>query len=178
MVESDLDRLTEPTSRWGTGRAVVAPMEVLLAAAAVIFDLFLPTIVILVLAAISLVKRRSGPASLSLGVICASAHRTRRDRCDHHISRWALLQRAQMAVPNLVGIRACSWLQQHHRTRDLLFCRANLRPRITTVGLINCRQYRRSPPTQPVRQLPVPADQACCCRQAETRRTGRHTRAL
>ena len=43
---------------------VFAVVEVLLAAAAVAFDVFLPTIVILLLASISLAVRRTSPASL------------------------------------------------------------------------------------------------------------------
>jgi uncharacterized protein len=43
---------------------VIALVEMLLAAAAVVFDVFIPTIVILLLATISLAMRRAGPSSL------------------------------------------------------------------------------------------------------------------
>jgi uncharacterized protein len=65
MAANSADQLTrQPRRAQGTWR-VFALVEVLLAAAAVAFDLFLPTIVILLLASISLAIRRTGPSSLS-----------------------------------------------------------------------------------------------------------------
>jgi membrane protease YdiL (CAAX protease family) len=64
MAANSADQLTRrPRRAQGTWR-VFALVEVLLAAAAVAFDLFLPTIVILLLASISLAIRRTGPSSL------------------------------------------------------------------------------------------------------------------
>jgi uncharacterized protein len=58
------DQLIEqPRGALRTWRMITL-VEVLLAAAAVAFDLFLPTIVILLLATISLAMRRAGPSSL------------------------------------------------------------------------------------------------------------------
>ena len=64
MIENRADGLNQRTSRSWTIWTIFAVIEVLLAAAAVILDLFIPTIVILVLAAISLAIRQIGPASL------------------------------------------------------------------------------------------------------------------
>jgi uncharacterized protein len=64
MATNSADQLTrQPRRAQGTWR-VFALVEVLLAAAAVAFDLFLPTIVILLLASISLAIRRTGPSSV------------------------------------------------------------------------------------------------------------------
>ena len=64
VAENRADGLNQRTSRSWTIWTILAVIEVLLAAAAVILDLFIPTIVILVLAAISLAIRKTGPASL------------------------------------------------------------------------------------------------------------------
>jgi membrane protease YdiL (CAAX protease family) len=64
MIENRADGLTQRTSRSRTIWTILAVIEVLLAATAVILDLLIPTIVILVLATISLAIRRTGPASL------------------------------------------------------------------------------------------------------------------
>jgi len=64
MAANSADKLSDqPRAAQGTWR-VVALAEVVLSAAAVAFDLFLPTIVILLLASISLAIRRTGPSSL------------------------------------------------------------------------------------------------------------------
>jgi hypothetical protein len=64
MTASSADQLPQrPRGARGTWR-VLALVEVLLCAVAVALDLFLPTIVILVLASISLAIRRTGPSSL------------------------------------------------------------------------------------------------------------------
>jgi hypothetical protein len=64
MAANSANQLTRrPRRAQGTWR-VFALVEVLLAAAAVAFDLFLPTIVILLLASISLAIRRTGASSL------------------------------------------------------------------------------------------------------------------
>lgn len=76
MIENRADGLTERTSRSRTIWTILAVIEVLLAATAVILDLLIPTIVILVLATISLAIRRTGPASLGF-------HRPARPD-DHH----------------------------------------------------------------------------------------------
>lgn len=64
MIENRADGLTQRTSRSRTIWTILAVIEVLLAATAAILDLLIPTIVILVLATISLAIRRTGPASL------------------------------------------------------------------------------------------------------------------
>jgi hypothetical protein len=64
MIENRPDGPTQRTSRSRTIWTILAVIEVLLAATAVILDLLIPTIVILVLATISLAIRRTGPASL------------------------------------------------------------------------------------------------------------------
>jgi hypothetical protein len=48
----------------GTGWAILAAVEVLLAGAAVILDVFIPTLVLLALAAVSLAVRRQRPSAL------------------------------------------------------------------------------------------------------------------
>jgi membrane protease YdiL (CAAX protease family) len=64
MIENRPDGPTQRTSRSRTIWTILAVIEVLLAATAVILDLLIPTIVILVLTTISLAIRRTGPASL------------------------------------------------------------------------------------------------------------------
>ena len=71
MIENRADGLTQRTSRSRIIWTILAVIEVLLAATAVILDLLIPTIVILVLTTISLAIRRTGPASLGF-------HRVRR----------------------------------------------------------------------------------------------------
>jgi CAAX protease family protein len=69
MIENRAAGLTQRTRRSRTNWTILAVIEVLLAATAVILDLFIPTIVILVLATISLAIRRTGPASLGFHLV-------------------------------------------------------------------------------------------------------------
>jgi membrane protease YdiL (CAAX protease family) len=55
-----------PAPGWRRSWAIVAGVEVLLASAAVLVDLLIPTLVLLALAAASLLIRRLGPGSLGL----------------------------------------------------------------------------------------------------------------
>jgi hypothetical protein len=63
-VVRSADQLTEQPIGAQRSWLVFAVVEVLLCVLAVAFDVFLPTIVILLLASISLAIRRSGPSSL------------------------------------------------------------------------------------------------------------------
>jgi len=55
-----------PAAGWRRSWAIVAGVEVLLASAAVLIDLLVPTLVLLALASASLLVRRLGPGSLGL----------------------------------------------------------------------------------------------------------------
>lgn len=67
MALVDVERETRPPrGRHRTAWAVVASVEVALAGLTVVLDLLLPTLVLLALAALSLVVRRDGVASLGL----------------------------------------------------------------------------------------------------------------
>ena len=64
MIEKRADGLTQRTSRSRRIWTILTIIEILLTATTIILDLLIPTIVILVLATISLAIRRTGPASL------------------------------------------------------------------------------------------------------------------
>ena len=56
----------ETSCREGYGWRIAAAVEVVLAAAAILLDLFIPTLVLLGMAVISLIIRKEGPPTLGL----------------------------------------------------------------------------------------------------------------
>jgi uncharacterized protein len=65
-LKQPLARVAEPSSPEGYGWRIAAAVEVVLAAAAILLDLLIPTLVLLGMAVMSLIIRREGPRTLGL----------------------------------------------------------------------------------------------------------------
>ena len=65
-LKQPLASVAESSSREGYGWRIAAAVEVVLAAAAILLDLFIPTLVLLRMAVISLIIRKEGPRTLGL----------------------------------------------------------------------------------------------------------------
>jgi hypothetical protein len=65
-LKQPLASVAESSSREGYGWRIAAAVEVVLAAAAILLDLLIPTLVLLGMAVISLIIRKEGPRTLGL----------------------------------------------------------------------------------------------------------------
>jgi hypothetical protein len=65
-LKQPLASAVESSSRESYGWRIAAGVEVALAAAAVLLDLLIPTVVLLAMAVVSLIVRRVGPRTLGL----------------------------------------------------------------------------------------------------------------